>query len=733
MAAVWRRRGLIATVTLLLTAADLVGASLLPKMYRADTLLQSDPRAGFSIDGNAAVTATPADMDGGALTSQVEVIRSPSVILRAIEIGNLAVSDEYRKLTNSGRGGAGPLSKVVQWFRDRFHAYLPPIEKADERLAARRQEDRILNYFDKSLEVDYDMRGNSLRIRARNADPFLAATIANAVADAYVEKQLSRKLDLVKSTGQWLDQRLQGLQEKVDTAEAKLVEFQQQHNLGAGQSTSFTRQQLGDLNGQLATALSQEAEATAKARAADEASRSRRLGDMPEALASETMRALREQESMLSRRVAELSSGGNMRTAADVRAEWAELRKRIAEEQERILSATRSQAEVARARRQALTTLIQRLSSEVDERQRFAVQAEVLERNLVTQRAVLDAAMRRAEVVQTLSGLQRPDLSIVSRARVPTEPFKPNLTLVAAVGFIASLAMATGAALLIELRRLSVRSLAQGEAALGIHGIGWLPKVRKPRRYSFLEFLREHSSGLYEDCLRTIVAAIPVRRGGRGQMILVTSTIPGEGKTSFAVSLGRGIVASGQSCVLLDFDQRRPALTRDLGLRPQSTALSLLGSDTAIREMVQVDAATGLAVIRVAGDEDAGEAFRDEATARRIISFAKENYEVVVVDAPAVLSTSDACVLARTADTVLLVVAWARTPIRTVLHALDRLNRAGATSVAFMLSRVDPAGVARGEDERLAHDHAYVRQVPRRRQVKIAQDMQPSGRREALL
>lgn len=718
--AVWRRRWLIAAVTIALTALNIAVALMLPKLYRAEVLLQADPRGGRLVEGN--VTSLPSELDGGGLAGQVDVIRSPDVALRVIASERLEDEPEFRRRLDDAEGASRGtvLRDAAEGLRGLASRILPaglaaefmPQPEPLRTQEHRRREDAI-KILQTNLQVDYDLRGGSLRIRYVSEDPALAAAVANAVSLAYVDHQMERKLDLLRNATHWLSERLEGLRTKAVEAESRLAEFRQRHDLGSTEAPIFTQQQLADLHAQLITAIGAESEADARVRRAEAAVRGSSLGGIPEAIHSPTMRILREQEVMTSRRLAELNNDGNLRTAATVRAELAQVTRRIGEELERILGALRSEAEVARARRASIEANIARITAAAAQRESYSVQAAVLEREAVANRTVFDAAVRRMEEARTLDGLQRPDVSVISPALVPGRPYRPDLGLVAGMGSAASLLAGLGLATLIELRRRTLRSIAQGEAALGIHGIGWTPSVRLRRGAMPEDILLTEPGHLFSECLRSITVALRTAEGRGSRVILVTSALPGEGKTTLALSYARMAAAVGQSCLLVEADLRRPTFGARLGAEQRRGLSDLAGVEPArLGDVVQRDEASGVDYI-VAG-EVGGDPLRalDKAAFGAFLEQARDCYDTVVIDAPPILAVADGAMLVQHADVVLLVVAWDRTPVRLAARALGRMRRAGAERVAFVLSLVDAARLPRDQDERHAIEYAHRKAAP---------------------
>jgi succinoglycan biosynthesis transport protein ExoP len=715
----WRRKFLIAGIVLVLLSVNIAVGLLMPRSYRAEALLQVDQRHSRVIDGNMASLA--ADLDEGKLASQVDLIRSPTLALRVIASTNLLETPEFaRALARLDGQGPSFQQTAAARLREALTAILPeaiaervlPDAPRQVQLPERVREEEILRQFARRLQVSYDTRGYSLRIGYESADPVLAATVANGMARAYVEEQMRRKLDILSSAGGWLDERIEGLRVKAVEAENRLATFRQEHQLGTIQAPAFTQQQLADLHTQLITAVSDSARAGARLANAEEAARARRLADLPEAVTSPSIRTLREHEVSAQRRIAELSWGGNLRTAGDARAELTEIQRQIANEHDRILNSIRADAAVATLRRRSLEDTIARLTGEAERRETYAVQAAMLEREAVANRAVFDAAVQRTEETRTLNGLQRPDVAVVSEARVPGTPAWPKLSHIAIFGLVASLGVGIGVALFLELRRLTIRSLAQGEALLGIVGLGWVPaaKLRGGTPDGLVLAAPRH---LFAECLRSVAVSMKATFRRERQVVLVTSALPGDGKSTFAISYARTLASAGQSCLLIDADLRRRTATQRVGA-PSAKGLSDLAlSGASLDELVAVEPESGLAFIGggapvLSEDARAADPLRilDGKAFDRLIAEARTRFDTVVIDAPPLLPLPDGVMLAQQADVTLLVGAFARTPLRAMEQAVDRLRVAGVTAVSFVLSRVEPSELRRGEVERLSMSYA---------------------------
>lgn len=692
--ALWRRRRLIALVAVGLTAADLGAGLLMERTYRAEALLQIDDRINKLVDMQA--FAAPVLSDGGVIKSQVDIIRSPHLALQVIRSQRLMETEEFREaVTPIHREAlafiAGLLpERTIRRLPDRIQAIARRPWVADTLRAQRRQEEDAIRYFQKRMDVDANMQGRTIRIRFQSESPELAAAVTNAMAAAYVDDQIDYKLESVRRTNVWLAEQIERLRQKAKESEDRLAEFRRQNQLGTERAPAFTQQQLSELNTALITASAQHAQAAAKLREAEAATRNGGVEGTPDVLASPAIHDLRRQETEVSRELAELRSVYGETNSGIVRnrAQLQEIRTRLQQEVRRILGSLRADAEVAEARRAEIERRITEFRVQTDSKEPVNVQAAILAREAAVNRSVFAAVVKRAEETNAVDGLQRPDTRIVAGARIPGRHYAPKLELIGLVGAILSLTIAIAIAALLEYLNTTIRAVGQGERVLGINGAGWLPLVRQPLgRLHDLPLDLPYSP--YAESLRSIAVTLKAFFKRHRTVLLVTSATPCEGKTSFALSYARSLAYAGQKCLVIDCDLRRPIVNMMLNGRTSLGLSDVVARRASLDQVLQVDQCSNLVFI---GAGEAGEdplAILDSAVLGKVIAAARERFDTIIIDAPPLLAVSDAVMLAQYADLTMMVVAWDRTPARAVTDSIKQLRQAGATSVSFVLSQVD--------------------------------------------
>lgn len=703
--ALWRRRRMIAFIAVGLTAMDLGVGLVMPRVYRAEVLLQIEDRNNKLVDVQA--FAAPVLSDGGVIKSQVDIIRSPHLARQVIRSQRLMETEEFRDAVTPIHREALAFAvtrlppSVAERLPERLRRIAAQPWVADTVRAQRRQEEDAIRFFQKRMDVDANMQGRTIRIRFRSEDPELASSVANAMAKAYVDDQIDYKLESVRRTNAWLADQIERLRQKAKESEDRLAAFRRQHQLGTERAPAFTQQQLSELNTALINASAQHAQAMARYREAQEAARTGRVEASSEVLSSPTIQDLRRQETEVSREIAELrsvygeSNAGIVRTRAQLR----DIQARLGQEVRRILGALRSEVEVAESRRREIEGRIATFRIETDSKEPVNVQAAILAREAAVNRSVFAAVVKRAEETNAVDGLQRPDTRIVADARIPGRHYSPKLLLIALVGGLLSVVMGIALAAFLEYVNTTIRAISQGERLLGITGAGWLPSVRPSRGQLVHDLPTDSPYSPYAEALRSIAVTLKATFKRHRTVVLVSSATPSEGKTSFVLSYARSLAYAGQKCLVIDCDLRRPTVNIMLNGRTNLGLSDIIAKRAGFDQVVQVDAASNLAFIGAGEPGEDPLSILDSAMLGRIIAAARERFDTVIIDAPPLLAVSDAVMLAQYADLTLMVVAWDRTPAKAVTDAIKQLRMAGATVMSFVLSQVDVSRLANTDIE----------------------------------
>jgi succinoglycan biosynthesis transport protein ExoP len=725
-----RRRRLILYVIFLMTSLALLYGLLLEPTYTATASVLIEVNEDGVV---AAGQAQPPAYEAVArvLKTQAKVIQSLEVVLAAMERTGVFHDPDFAPISKDGKG----LQMISEWLPDDWIAatglaaqrWLPDewhatrqnqeteglqlvtgvtlargapdadvqneIAQIEEQLKAT---EWAIDFFMEGLAVTPTAEANVLSISYTYPDPAKAAGFVNAVIDAYAEAQQRHKQTTADTAYAWLGERLQALQDDVLAAEDAVEKFRAENKLPPTGGTALSEVQLADLNRELITTRAERTETEAKlGLIRDLRASGGNLDSIAEVVASPLISRLREQEMQLVQTEAELTTtyGPNHPRMEEVRRQRSDVAAGINAEVKRIARSLENELTEIRTREQYLAREIEGVRSERTVEDQTEVRLRQLERVAAAKRTVYETFLARHQELRAREGFQGSNVRVLSPARVPLEPSSPSPVFFAAVGFSASTVLGCMLGLLREQLDKSLRSERQVERTLGLPCLGVVPQVRglKRGRDVLAGYLCRKPRSAYAEGIRALYAALLVTDGGADpplKVILVTSALPGEGKTATASSLAVSAARAGQKVLLVDLDLRRPNVAREFGHRPPGGVVEVITGDQRLDEALISNEATGIHVLPVRSSPADTTALLTTQRIRALLGELRQRYDFVVLDSPPLLAVTDARLLALHTDATVFVVRWERTKVDAAAAALKVLRDAGARIAGAVLTQV---------------------------------------------
>jgi polysaccharide biosynthesis transport protein len=490
-----------------------------------------------------------------------------------------------------------------------------------------------------------------------------------------------------------MNEQVDNLREKVRQANEAVEEYRQKYGLIQARGETVSTQQLNELNSQLVIAQAERSGKEARLRTLRQLARQGRADSAPEALASSLIANLRGQEAELRRREAELLTkyGERHPLILNLRAEVADLALKIEEEVRRIVAGLESEVIVARERENTLKTNIAALETKVAQGAMADVKLRELQREAAANQELLDSFVSRLKETSAEIEIQQPDARVLSRARpanAPSSPKKAGLLTIAATG-----SFLLGSALgLLKDRFESGYTSARSLEEVGLPVLGVMPLLAKRQgQETPHQYMSRRPVSAYSEACRSIWASLNLQTDDRIRSLLITSSVPGEGKSTLALSLGTAVSRTGLNVVVVDADFRRPALLGITGLKPVSeTFLSdLLRADTAWNDLIVRSDDLGFSLIPTRRLNVDPLAMLNSPRFHSLMERLRSEFDLVIIDSAPVLAASDSLVLSRIVDAVVVAVRWRRTRRDLVAHSINQLVRAGAGLSGTVLTRVD--------------------------------------------
>jgi capsular exopolysaccharide synthesis family protein len=525
-----------------------------------------------------------------------------------------------------------------------------------------------------------------------------SATIANAFADAYLRSQLTAKFDATRQANSFLNTRLDTLRTQLQEADAAVSNYRVANNLLSSEGTTLTEQEISAYNQQLAQARAQQAEDEARLRTAGAQLAAGSNGDdVGEALSSQVVQNLRAQRAVVSGRVAEMSGRYGERHPDMVRAqrELADIDQQIQAEIRRIVSNLEARVRVSQQRTASVQASLGGARGTLAANSAASVHLKELEGNAEAARNVYQSFLDRYKQTGAQEGVEQADARIASRAVPPSRQSSPNLMLALALSVIVGVGAGLAAVVVAEIMDAGLATSDDVERKIGLASVASIPLMSSvaeanERGIQPIDYvLRKPLSGFAEAfrSLRTsILYAVP---GQQGKIVVLTSALPGEGKTTTSICLARVAAQAGSKVLLLDCDLRRRAVTRTLGLTPEKGLAEVLHGAATLESAVLLDQASGAYVLPLAHTASSTEDIFGLPAMDQLLARARASFDLVILDTAPVLALADTRILAGKTDLVVLLARWRKTPARAIGASVRLLQQANAQIAGVALTQVD--------------------------------------------
>lgn len=693
----WRHKLLLLCVTLAGLVVTSFAVTRMSPQYAAHAFVA----LGDPYPTNRLVSLTtgapapgPALPDTGTIQTEVEILRSPELAARVIQDLNLQDHPELR--------AGPPLFERLRQLADRtlgteITGYLmgpPPAAPSEAHVAA-----ATVEAFLAHLRVAPKETSRMLDIAFEASNAQFAKQVANAVVDAYMRNQLERRSLVAQRTSAWLRGKVSELQASVHQAEENLEKFRAEAGLFSTPGGSpLHLKEMTDVSAELAKA--QTARAALQAQLAqirpalDGAVPSLAIADVT---ASPLLRALEAQEADAAQRLveAQATQGPKNPVTMGISDRLRHIRGAIRTEARRIAIALEEELKVARRKEKDLGDRLTRLQADVTKMNSAEVTFRALEREVQAERLVLTTFMSRFKEASQESDInaQKADVQIVAYAQLPVVPDKPRKGMLLLLGGLGSLLLGMAVVQVLDKINRTIRDTEHLEAQMGITALGAIP-AHRAAQLAPSEAARYGSD--YREAMKALFARLFWGRTDP-RVILVTSALPGEGKTTLALSLAAVAAQSGKRTLFIDSDFWRSGAATALSIQAPFGLADVLERRMTAAGAIVADAASGCDIL-FAGRFRRGSLLSWAHGVPALLDTLDAKYDLMVIDGPPVLSVSEAALLSGQADTTVLAIRSNSTPESAVQAALRKLHVAGASVAGAVLTMVQDARPTKYDD-----------------------------------
>ena len=657
-------------------------AFVMTPVYEAKTTLL--------IETNKQKVVTIEDVYGGVGASreyfqtQVEIIKSREVALKTINKLKLYDNPGYDpRLPKKG------LSALIE--QAGFSTQEAPREWTEAALS-----EAVLVRFMSNLSIEPIRLSQLVVVRFTSDDPALAAQVTNTLAKTYIENDLDARYQMTRTASVWLQEQLTGLKEKLTQSETVLQGYREKQGMVSVKEAaqSGAGQQMEQLQTRLIEARTRRAEVEATYKIVKEASSAGDLASQPAVLVSAQVADAKRQATEAARKLADVTQRYGkehpryMQADSDSKSAAENLQRQV----ELVVGGINNEYARARSTEQMLEGALGNARGKVVNINRKEFELGVYEREVDSNRQMYDMFMKRAKETNVAGDLQTTVARVVDTAAVPTQPIKPKKQLIVAVALFMGLLVGVMLALLMEVLNNTLKTTEDVEKRLKQPLLTVLPMLiqKHMERGVSSRLVLDAPNSLYSEAIRTARTGVLLSSVDLpSRTLVVTSSVPGEGKTTFSSNLAIAH-AHTKRTLLVDADMRRPSVAKSYGLDPLAAGLSELVAGTAsMKDCLHRIPGSNLVVMTSGAiPPNPLELLHSERFARTLKELS-QNFEIVIIDSPPVELVSDAMVIAALVSGVIFVTKALSTPYPLARKSLQRLRRADAHMVGVVLNALD--------------------------------------------
>lgn len=558
-------------------------------------------------------------------------------------------------------------------------------QQSDTKLTA--AESAALRTLKGRLSVSRKLKGHFIEVSVGAQDPKTAALVTNSLIDVYTDQYYGARYASVMKSSEFLSRQLEDIQKKMRSSNDALADYQKSTGIAQidGEQSTVTESLL-ELNRQLAQAQGDRIQLEGYLSNTSEKSRKSLPQLRDNAVTQALTRELDETEAELSQ--ASVSYGDQHPKVQSLRSKVEQLKKQLASQEQGTVDQLQTTYAAARSREQLLIARMRDITSDMSR----VAQYNSLKKEAQSNTELYNALYARVKEAAIAAASRSANIRVVDTARVLDRPTKPRRALNLAIGLLLSLLCGIVAAFTKEALDPTLQDSVDIFKCTGLQALSIVPRFSSANRKlgtgQKLQLDRPNSPEA--EAVRVLYTGLMLSRAGSSvRTMLVTSSAPGDGKTTIAVNLAMTLARQGTTCVV-DGDLRSKSLSNSFGLREnRGLAEIIAGAATLTEVLVDSPEVPGLSVLPAGSAlENAGEVVLSSVM-RDVIASLRGRFQYIVLDSPPILAYADGRALAALSDGVILVARYGVTTREVLNNSAEELRKAGVNVLGVVLNWAD--------------------------------------------
>jgi len=680
-----KHQWLIATFLLTVVTVVTIASFKMKPVYQAAARVEVDKESQNTLQfSDSNPYDEYVDMDT-YLETQTKILQSETLGLQTIKSLDLGRYPEYGGTPGAlafGQGGAGSKRPA------------------------------ILGAFLGSLSVKRVPNSRLIEVQFEAQDPQLAALVVNSHLQNYIEQNFRSKYDATTQASNWLSAELEELRIKVEKSEDARLAYERENQIWQiDEKQDITTQKLADLSKAVTEAQTGLAEKEALYRMAQ----SGNVDALPAARDNAVIQDLLKRKSELDGEYAQALNqyGPNFPKVQRLAAEQTEVNDDLGNARKTMVESIQEEYNTSRSRVEILQSSLDKQKAEANDLSEKLVQYHILQHDAEANKQLYDGLLQKLKEAGITAGLRSSNIRVVDPALVPTSASRPQKARNILLAFLVGLVGGIGLAIFREYLDNTVKSPDDIESLTGLPSLAVVPSMPglngHHKRFSWpsrgaipqaaaagprvelLSFLQPKSQ--ISEAFRALRTSLLLSQAEHPpQVILVTSALPREGKTTAAVNLAVTLAQLGDRTLLMDSDLRKPGVRRALNLtagRDVGLSSYLAGVCTLDEVLVPHPMISNLTALTTGPVPPSPADLLSSHRMRDVIEELRRRFKFIVIDSPPIMAATDAVILSALTDGVLLVVRSGETPKEAFTRSRDLLAAVKCRLLGVVLNAVD--------------------------------------------
>lgn len=623
--------------------------------------------------------------------TQVKLLQSEQLASRVIARMDLSNNPSFNRAAKQASGEA-----QAKGLFDTLKTFIRPEEDKDT-LSLLNQDaqtqiivDQSLERFQKLFTVSPVRNSELIEVSFNAVSPVLAAEITNTAMDEFINMHMDSKLKSSSDAGKFLEKQIEGAKIKLEKSELELQAFAKKIGIvSLDPKSNPIMRQLEELNDALAKARA--------TRVAQEARYQQNLtvasGNHFKMVENELIQNLRNQHVTLLSEYQQLGTTfkPGYPKMLQLKARMDEIEAQIQAEKQAIIDSIKNDYETALKTENYLAVRTEEQKGRAMELEEKATQYKIYDREVETNKSIYNSLLQRSKEIEATVGASVTNIQVVDSARPPLYPFKPRVALNLALGLVLGLFGGVGAAFVLEFFDNTIKNPDEMTDRFGIPVLGLIPYDKVAidnRKYMALKFFTDPRSPVAEAFRTTMTSVRLSVADNPPKSILMTSILPGAGKSSLSCNACLSYLSEDERCLLIDVDLRKPSLHHVFkeGLRGKGLS-SVLSGMAKLSEVIMPTDYPGLDFISSGPLPPNPAELLSSKRMRQLLTIVSRDYDRVILDGPPYQGFAEILVLSNMVDGVILISVEGSTPREGVKHFRRAVTNVGGRILGTIINK----------------------------------------------